>query len=85
MTNAEIILAEQITRGISEDMHTFARWKELGYKVRKGEHGIETRLWKYSKGKSNEDANEETDIKHGRCYMAKAYLFKRSQVEEVIK
>ena len=49
MTNAEIILMEQATRGITEELHTFSRWKSLGFKVKAGEHGIETRLWKYNK------------------------------------
>ena len=41
MTNAQIILLVQATNNINEELHTFAKWKSLGYKVKKGEHGIE--------------------------------------------
>lgn len=87
MTNAEIILTEQITRGITEELHTFSKWKSLGFKVKAGEHGIETRLWKYNKKHKEEvpdDADEETKKKYrSGFYLAKSYLFKRSQVEEI--
>lgn len=89
MTNAQIILLVQATNNINEELHTFAKWKSLGYKVKKGEHGIETRLWKY-KGKKDkkeevpEDADEETKKKYDNgFYLAKAYLFKESQVEKI--
>lgn len=87
MTNLEIIMAEMVTRNITEELHTFNKWKSLGYKVRKGEHGIETRLWKYNNKKKEEapeDSDEETKKKYkSGFYLAKSYLFKQSQVEKI--
>ena len=87
MTNSQIIIQEQETRGIKEELHTFQMWKSLGYKVKRGEHGIETRLWKYSNKKKEDapaDADAETVKKYNSgFYLAKSYLFKRSQVEEI--
>jgi hypothetical protein len=87
MTNTEIILMEQATRGITEELHTFQKWKSLGFKVKKNEHGIETRLWKFNpknKEEMPEDADEETKKKYKNgFYLAKSYLFKQSQVEKI--
>ena len=64
----------------AEDIHTFARWKELGFMVRKGEHAVANfSIWKYTtkaKGKTEEEAQEE-----GFCFMKKAFWFSASQVE----
>lgn len=86
MTNAEILLMECATRGITEEVHTFARWKQLGFKVKQGEHALfSTSLWKQTKGKRPENAEteEEKDAPSGRCYLCKSYLFGRSQVERM--
>ena len=90
MTNMEIIMLEMTTRNIDEELHTLMKWKSLGFKVKKGEHGIETRLWKYNPKKKEqnnapEDADEETKQKYkSGFYLAKAYLFKASQVERIV-
>lgn len=88
MTNLQIILTEMMTRNITEELHTFNKWKSLGYKVKRGEHGIETRLWKYNNKKKKEevpdDADEETKKKYNNgFYLAKSYLFRQSQVEKI--
>lgn len=91
MTNNQIIMLEMATRNITEELHTFQMWKSLGFKVKKGEHGIETRLWKYNpKNKEQnkkdmpEDADEETKKKYNNgFYLAKAFLFTKSQVERI--
>ena len=85
MTNAEILMGECATRGITEEVHTFARWKQLGFMVKKGEHALfSTSLWKQCKSKKREEAeNLEDGEQSGRCYLCKSYLFGRSQVEEV--
>lgn len=86
MTNLEIIIAEGLLNHTAEELHTFSRWKAMGYAVKKGEHGIETRLWKKSKKKADapEDADEETKKKYNDgFYLAKSFLFKRSQVEPI--
>lgn len=88
MTNEQIIIAaaiiifgqsfvdEMLAAGKELPIHTIGGWKARGpYRVIKGEHGYECRLWKKRKVKSVEgDPYEE-------FYKAKAFLFTESQVE----
>ncbi len=82
MTNNQIIadiaasiygvaaVKEMIERETEIPLHTAAGWKARGpYRIKKGESGIETRLWKVRKDKAEA------------FYMAKAYLFREDQVE----
>ena len=87
ITNKEIISLEIATRGIEEEVHTFAMWKSLGYQVKKGEKALfQTMLWKMKKGKKQDNNNEEQQDdkevkKYNNFFMAKSSLFGRSQVE----
>lgn len=90
ITNKEIISLEMATRGIEEEVHTFAMWKSLGYQVKKGEKALfQTMLWKMKKGKKQDnnneeqqDNNKEKEVKnYNNFFMAKSSLFGRSQVE----
>lgn len=36
MTNTEIIKIAKMLYGIEEELHTFTKWKELGYAPQKG-------------------------------------------------
>lgn len=84
MTNVDIIAAEVVARGIKEEVHTFSKWKSLGFIVKKGEHALfETKLWKFKTKDSNVEDTEEEQIEHGRMYLTRAFLFGKSQVEEV--
>lgn len=75
MTNTEIIENVKMLYGIEEELHTFAKWKELGYAPQKGQHAIiKERLWK-SVTKQNKEGKEET-----RMFMTTAALFSESQV-----
>ena len=77
-TNAEIIQTEMSLRGIEEDCHTFNRWKEIGFSVKKGEKAIfSTSIWKYSTPKTDSEGNDSG----GYCFMKKAHFFKESQVQ----
>lgn len=82
MTNVEIIEAAKLMNGITEDAHTFAHWKQLGYCVRKGEHAaFSAVIWKYAnrrKAKATDDDGEPTE---GRMFMKRAYFFTASQVD----
>lgn len=92
MTNAEIIFREsmelvkegklELVNELPEPIHTFAKWKSLGYQVRKGEKAIaKITIWKYtSKKTEDEDGNE---IENGRCFPKVSAFFKSSQVEKV--
>ena len=89
-TNKEIIMAEQLMRGIQEEVHTFQKWKSLGYQVKRGEKALfQTNLWKMSKRKQKENNENETDNNdkekknNNYFFMAKSSLFGRSQVEPI--
>lgn len=86
MTNEEIITKEKQILGLDpfEPLHTFAKWKELGFKVKKGEHAtVCTKLWK-RKGKKVE-TEEKEEIEVNNFYLTKAYLFTLNQVELIQK
>ena len=93
MTNEEIIykaailaglyneeeISYMVEKGIDIPIHTISGWKLRGnYKIKPGERGIETRLWKQKKqkGKGEADGNN-----HNGFYLTKAYLFTKEQVE----
>lgn len=104
MTNEQIIteiamqvygedtVMEMIQNGIEIPLHTLQGWASRGpYKIKKGEHGIETRLWKKKKkkGTKNEEVNENSnndneEISTNRdFYLCKSFLFRHDQVELV--
>lgn len=75
MTNSEIIENAKMFYGIEEELHTFTKWKELGYVPQKGQHAIiKERLWK-SVTRLNKEGKEETKM-----FMTTAALFSKSQV-----
>ena len=95
MTNAQIIFNEAIASGVYTEaealsfiekfgaipLHTFKRWNDLGYKVKKGEHArVTTYLWKPNTKKEKGEEKETTDTK---MYMRKSYLFTIEQVEKI--
>lgn len=99
MTNEEIILKEAlennifsqneiekyVSKGMVIPFHTFNVWKEMGYKVKKGEKGFATHLWKY-KSHKDKDKDQEGEQQEGYCYyLAKAYLFTLDQVEKEVE
>ena len=84
MTNAQIIaeniilLAMNGTIKPDEEIHTFQRWKALGYSVKKGEHAVaKFPIWKMGT-KKNDDGEEETT---GRMFMKTSSFFSTAQVE----
>lgn len=91
MTNAQIIENAKALNGIEEECHTFARWKQMGYKVRKGEHAaFKATIWKCNPKreivegvdpKTGEKVQDEATV--NRMFMKTAHFFKRSQVEAV--
>ena len=66
----------------AEAIHTFARWKELGYQVRRGQHAVAAfSIWKYTskaKGQTEEDA-----IENGFCFLKRSFFFSASQVDKI--
>ena len=63
-----------------EQIHTFNGWKELGYKVKKGEHSkIRFSIWKFSsKEIEKEDGKKENKTS---MFLKNACWFTRDQVE----
>lgn len=84
ITNFEIIETEKALRNITEEIHTFQKWKSLGYSVKKGEKSdIIFPIWKYAGKKGiDEETGEEKEI-NPHCFMKTAYFFKQSQVEKI--
>lgn len=84
MTNLEIIETAKMLNGVTEEAHTFAHWRTLGYSVRKGEHAaFSAVIWKYAskrKASAKVESDEEQPTE-GRMFMKKAYFFTASQVD----
>ncbi|WP_026510563.1 hypothetical protein [Butyrivibrio sp. LC3010] len=80
----EMQIIEMIDNGEDIPLHTLKGWEVIGrrkgvkYRIRKGEHGIATRLWKRRKCRKSGEKQEggETEF-----YLAKSYLFTDSQIE----
>lgn len=99
MTNEEIIteiamkiygedaVNEMIETGKEIPLHTLQGWAARGpYKIKKGEHGIETRLWKKKKRKKDKEQDEEDkEETKEEFYLVKSYLFTQEQVEKKSK
>lgn len=81
MTNAEIIANAKKLNGVSEEAHTFAKWKQLGYCVRKGEKAtFKAQIWKARERTIEVDGKEEKDLA---VFMKYASFFTASQVEKI--
>lgn len=73
---------EEIIVEEAEPIHTYQKWKELGYQVQKGEKAVaQFMIWKHvaKKGKT-EDEEDETKM-----FMKKASWFTFSQVAPIEK
>ena len=78
----QLYTKEQIEEMIKENgelsLHTLVGWQKRSpanfeYRIKKGEHGIPTKLWKK---KSKKDDNDDESY-----YLVKSYLFTEKQVE----
>lgn len=78
---------EKITVKEPEAIHTFAKWKELGRQVKKGEHAKASfMIWK--QGKDSKKAQEEaekngTEAPAGHMFQKKAFFFTLDQTEPI--
>jgi hypothetical protein len=83
ITNKMIIELYKIENNITEEMHTYARWQELGYQVKKGEKSKhKLTIWRgFTKTIVNEETGEEmSSTKIGTKTSA---FFLASQVEKL--
>lgn len=96
MTNEQIIAEiaislygeEAVERMLEElgeiPLHTATVWQSRGFLIKKGEKGLETRLWKRRKRKDSDkksDSDEEQEVPTNRnFYLCKSFLFNAGQV-----
>ena len=85
MTNIEIVAfqwAQLVAAGTisaDEEIHTFQKWKSLGYTVKRGEKAIASfTIWKHTT-KTDKESGEESAA----MFMKKAHFFSTSQVEKI--
>lgn len=72
---------------LPEPIHTFNAWKQMGYKVKKGEHAIaKFSIWKYTeKAKKEEEktGNALEDAPKSNMFMKMSAFFSSAQVERI--
>ena len=80
------INGEEITMKEPEQIHTYARWKAMGYQVRRGEKAIaKFKVWKHvTPKKKNDDGEEKTaSAARGKMFLKQAAFFSAAQVEPI--
>ena len=80
ITNTKIIELYKIENNLSCEIHTYSKWQELGYQVKKGEksqHFIT--IWKCAKCKKK----EEDEITKTKMFLKRSAFFTISQVEKI--
>ena len=81
VTNNQIIALECATRGIMEVVHTYAKWRELGYQVQKGQKALFTTcIYKYVE-KQDKDGN----VTSKKMFPKNSAFFGLSQVQPIAK
>lgn len=72
-----------------EQIHTYQRWKSLGYQVKRGQKAVaQFPIWKFTNGKMKteevrEDVDAENNENSGYCFMKLASFFTAGQVERI--
>ena len=80
------INGEEVELREPEQIHTYARWKAMGFQVRKGEKAIaKFKIWKHVSGKKKTDDNEEetADAGRGKMFLKQAAFFSMAQVDPI--
>ena len=83
VTNQMLIEHYKAIHDITVPIHTYAKWKQLGYQVKKGEkseHRIV--IWKSCKGKKQDEESAEI-IETSRMIMKESCFFTIAQVEKI--
>lgn len=88
----EDAVMEMLENGEEIPLHTVQGWASRGpYKVKKGEHGLECRLWKKKKRKAGDDDESKDEEENEMIstnrdfYLCKSFLFRADQVEKATK
>ena len=69
---------------IPEEIHTYERWRKMGYQVQRGETSfIKFKVWFFTGGNGRNQELEETESaqQHGKCYMRMTSFFTKDQVK----
>ena len=78
VTNRQIIAAECIDHGITEEVNTYAGWQVRGFQVEKGSKAVfKTKIWKPCKVK-NKDGEQSKKL-----LLVNAAFFTASQVKAI--
>lgn len=88
VTNAMIIESYKFEHNITCPIHTYAKWQELGYQVKKGEKSMhKITIWKCGTKKvHDEESNDEesnTEITSSKLFMKTSAFFTINQVEKI--
>lgn len=68
---------------VPETIHTYQKWKQLGYQVKKGQKAIaQFPVWKYTNKKTKDNADGEEESKY--CFLKVSSFFKQEQVEPIV-
>lgn len=68
---------------IPEPIHTYQKWKTLGYQVKRGSKAVaQFPIWKYTASKKKEESEEEAQAQ-GHCFMKMSSFFTSEQVEKM--
>ena len=71
---------EEVEVKETEQIHTYAAWKELGYQVQKGQKAVaKFPVWKYTSKKNEETGEEE----NAHMFMKTASFFRLEQVAPI--
>lgn len=85
--NLEVADGNTVTIEEPEQIHTYQRWKEMGFQVRKGETAVaKFPIWKYGTRKSEDDEGAEIDGEDADdsvIFMKKSAFFAQHQVEPI--
>ena len=65
-----------------EEIHTFAKWKDMGFSVKKGEHAVARfSIWKGAEKTVKDEEGNETDEKVTKMFRKESCFFTAAQVE----
>lgn len=82
----ETVDGEGIVFKETEQIHTYARWKAIGFQVRRGEKAVaKFKVWKHVSGKKKDDDGEEktADAGRGKMFLKQAAFFSVAQVDPI--
>lgn len=82
----EDLVKEMLENGIEIPLHTAQGWALRGpYRIKKGECGIEVRLWRKKRKENNpSEIDNSMNSSGGDFYLCKSFLFRGDQIERVV-